>query len=39
LLDQRISSEKARNDLDWRPRHESFAAEADAIFRAWQSAQ
>jgi nucleoside-diphosphate-sugar epimerase len=39
LLDQRISSEKARNDLDWRPRHESFAAEADAIFKAWQSAQ
>src|SRR5438105_5002704 len=27
-LDQQISSEKARNDLDWRPRHESFVGEA-----------
>ena len=39
LLDQRISSEKARNDLDWRPRHESFVAEADPLFKAWQAAQ
>jgi len=39
MLDQRISSEKARNDLDWRPRHESFAAEADALFKSWQAAQ
>ena len=39
LLDQRISSEKARNDLDWRPRHESFVAEADPLFTAWQAAQ
>ena len=38
-LDQRISSEKARNDLDWRPRHESFVAEADPLFKAWQAAQ
>jgi nucleoside-diphosphate-sugar epimerase len=38
-LDQRISSEKARNDLDWRPRHESFTAEADQLFKAWQSSQ
>ena len=39
MLDQRISSEKARNDLDWRPRHESFVAEADPLFKAWQAAQ
>jgi nucleoside-diphosphate-sugar epimerase len=39
LLDQQISSEKARNDLDWRPRHESFTAEADALFKAWKAAQ
>lgn len=39
MLDQRISSEKARNDLDWRPRHESFVAEADQLFKAWQAAQ
>jgi nucleoside-diphosphate-sugar epimerase len=38
-LDQRMSSEKARNDLDWRPRHESFAAEADQLFKAWQASQ
>ncbi len=39
MLDQRISSEKARNDLDWRPRHESFAVEAELLFKAWQAAQ
>jgi nucleoside-diphosphate-sugar epimerase len=38
-LDQQISSEKARNDLDWRPRHESFVAEASPIFAAWHAAQ
>jgi nucleoside-diphosphate-sugar epimerase len=38
-LDQQVSSEKARNDLDWRPRHESFAAEAPALFSLWHSAQ
>ncbi len=39
MLDQQVSSEKARNDLDWRPRHQSFAAEAPALFAAWHSAQ
>ena len=38
-LDQQISSEKARNDLDWRPRHESFAGEAAPLFNAWHDAQ
>jgi nucleoside-diphosphate-sugar epimerase len=38
-LDQQLSSEKARNDLDWRPRHESFAAEAELLFKTWQAAQ
>lgn len=37
--EQRLSSEKARNELDWRPRHEDFCAEADALFKAWQAAQ
>jgi nucleoside-diphosphate-sugar epimerase len=37
--DQRLSSEKARNELDWRPRHEDFTAEADALFKAWQASQ
>jgi nucleoside-diphosphate-sugar epimerase len=39
MLDQRISSEKARNDLDWRPRHQSFAAEADQLFKSWRATQ
>ena len=39
MLDQQISSEKARNDLDWRPRHESFVAEAEPLFTLWHSAQ
>jgi len=39
MLDQQISSEKARNDLDWRPRHESFVAEAGSLFNVWHSAQ
>ncbi len=39
MLDQQVSSEKARNDLDWRPRHESFAAESELLFRTWQAAQ
>lgn len=38
-VSQRISSEKARNELDWRPRHEDFCNEADALFKAWQAAQ
>jgi len=38
-LDQQISSEKARNDLDWRPRHESFVGEAAHFFALWHSAQ
>ena len=39
LLDQQISSEKARNDLDWRPRHENFASEAELLFKTWHAAQ
>jgi nucleoside-diphosphate-sugar epimerase len=38
-LNQRVSGEKARNDLDWRPRHESFVAEAPALFAQWRAAQ
>ena len=39
MLDQQISSEKARNDLEWRPRHESFVAEAAPLYGAWHSAR
>lgn len=38
-MDQQLSSDKARNDLDWRPRHESFAQEAELLFKTWQAAQ
>ncbi len=38
-LDQRLSSEKAENDLDWRPRHEGFIADADELFKVWRAAQ
>ena len=38
-LDQILSSEKARSELDWRPRHESFVAEAPLLFQQWQAAQ
>jgi nucleoside-diphosphate-sugar epimerase len=38
-VSQRLSSEKARNEIDWRPRHEDFCNEADALFKAWQAAQ
>ena len=38
-LEQRLSSEKAQNDLDWRPRHVDFTVEADALFAVWKAAQ
>jgi nucleoside-diphosphate-sugar epimerase len=38
-LSQRISGEKARNELDWRPRHESFVNEAAQLFAAWRASQ
>jgi nucleoside-diphosphate-sugar epimerase len=38
-LDQKVSSEKARSELDWRPRHEDFIAEVSQLFAEWQAAQ
>jgi nucleoside-diphosphate-sugar epimerase len=38
-LDQKVSSEKARTELDWRPRHEDFVPEAAQLFAQWHSAQ
>ncbi|HVI23347.1 MAG TPA: NAD-dependent epimerase/dehydratase family protein [Myxococcales bacterium] len=38
-LDQKVSSEKARTELDWRPRHEDFIAEADKVYSDWHAAQ
>jgi len=37
-LDQKVSSEKARSELDWRPRHEDFVAEAPQLFAEWHAA-
>jgi len=38
-LDQRLSSDKAENELDWRPRHEGFIPEAEELFKAWRASQ
>ena len=38
-LDQKVSSDKARTELDWRPRHEDFVAEAPRLFAEWHTAQ
>lgn len=38
-LDQRVSTAKARQLLDWRPRHPGFAAEATTYYAAWRAAR
>jgi nucleoside-diphosphate-sugar epimerase len=38
-LDQKVSSEKARTELDWRPRHEDMATEAEKLYAEWHAAQ
>jgi len=38
-LDQRVSSERARRVLGWRPRHGGFVAEAITYFAAWRANQ
>lgn len=35
LLDQQVSSLKARRELGWTPRHASFVAEIEDLYRAW----
>lgn len=39
LNDLSVSSAKARRELGWVPRHLSFVAEADDLWRDWQSAR
>lgn len=39
LNDLVVSSAKARRELGWVPRHLSFVAEADDLWREWQSAK
>ena len=38
LMDQQFTSARARRELGWVPRHASFVAEAEALFREWQAA-
>ena len=38
LMDQQITSARARRELGWVPRHTSFVAEAAALLREWESA-
>jgi nucleoside-diphosphate-sugar epimerase len=38
-LDQRVSSERARRALGWRPRHGGFVVEAVTYFAAWRANQ
>ena len=37
LNDLTVSSAKARRELGWVPRHLSFVAEAEDLWREWQS--
>lgn len=39
LMDQRVTSAKARRELGWVPRHASFVAEVDSLYREWQTGQ
>jgi len=39
LNDLQVSSAKARRELGWVPRHLSFVAEADDLWRDWQAAR
>jgi nucleoside-diphosphate-sugar epimerase len=36
LMDHWLTAAKARRDLGWVPRHTSFVAEAEALYREWQ---
>lgn len=38
LMDQQFTSARARRELGWVPRHTSFVAEVDAMFREWRAA-
>ena len=38
LMDQQFTATRARRELGWVPRHTSFVAEAEALFREWRAA-
>jgi nucleoside-diphosphate-sugar epimerase len=38
LMDQQFTATRARRELGWVPRHNSFVAEAEAMFREWRTA-
>jgi nucleoside-diphosphate-sugar epimerase len=39
LADLRVNAGRARRTLGWVPRHTSFVAEVDALYREWQAGQ
>ncbi len=39
MTSQRANPAKARRELDWAPRHTSFVAEAQDLYREWQTSQ
>ncbi len=39
LMSQQVSAARARRELGWVPRHNSFAAEAEALHAEWQAGQ
>lgn len=39
VLDQRVDPGKAQRVLGWRPRHQGFVAEAEALYREWKASR
>jgi nucleoside-diphosphate-sugar epimerase len=39
LMDQRVTSARARRELGWVPRHSSFVAEIEDLYREWAAGQ
>lgn len=39
LMDQQFTAGKARRELGWVPRHTSFVAEAESLYREWQATE
>lgn len=39
LLDQRVSSQKIRKALQWKPVHKNFLADLEVYFKAWQNSK
>jgi nucleoside-diphosphate-sugar epimerase len=39
LMDQRVTSARARRELGWVPRHSSFVTEIEDLYREWAAGQ